>query len=251
MKDQGLGALGLIGLALALTVLVTVGAPVAASRTTLELKDWLGFAGNILSALVTLIAAYVAWRAVQAQIGTQRDANLLGVLFREEDRIERILPGLRDAEFYASGFLHYRVAKTYYGMVEALKGEGLSGANFQKDVEKALPNTDGATRRRIESKLYPLYRWAWHAQKSFEAIREGDKHTWNPEEWDPEALKEKRVALDKVRELFNQSRQKFSSAIDELENEIRSIRVEREAYEARLALIRQKINGYFADHVGL
>jgi hypothetical protein len=96
MKDQGLGVIGLIALALALTVLVIVGAPIAASRTTLELKDWLGFAGNILSALVTLIAAYIAWRAVQSQIGTQQDATLLVLINREEDRVDAQIPTLVD-----------------------------------------------------------------------------------------------------------------------------------------------------------
>jgi hypothetical protein len=86
--DQGLGTIGLIGLALALTALITIGVPISVSEDTVAVKDWLGFAGNILGALVTLVAAYVAWRAVQNQIRTERNATLLEVTSREEDRLE-------------------------------------------------------------------------------------------------------------------------------------------------------------------
>ncbi|WP_316191270.1 MULTISPECIES: hypothetical protein [unclassified Bradyrhizobium] len=78
----------MIGLAVILTGLVTVGAPYAASHTTLEMKDWLGFAGNMLGACVTLLAAWIAWCAVRKQIDAQRDASLLEVVSREEDRLE-------------------------------------------------------------------------------------------------------------------------------------------------------------------
>ncbi|WP_316200431.1 MULTISPECIES: hypothetical protein [unclassified Bradyrhizobium] len=75
-------------LAVVLTALVTIGAPVAVSQTTLELKDWLGFAGNILAAIGTLAAAWIAWRAVQRQIRVQQDAVIIGMASREEDRLE-------------------------------------------------------------------------------------------------------------------------------------------------------------------
>lgn len=249
MRDHGLAAVGLICLALALTVLVTVGAPIAASHTTLELKDWLGFAGNILGGLFTLIAAYIAWRAVQPQIVAQRDATMLGLLSREEDRIERMLPGLRDAESFASDFLQYKVTHTFQGIVEALQGEGLSGSNFQKDIEKALPNTDGVTRRRIESKLYQIYRWALHAETSWKGSREAIRETSNPTVWDPSALEQNRAEINRLQDLFRQSREKFGLAMDELENEIRSIRSQREIYEARLVRIRQELENYFGDRM--
>lgn len=86
--DPGPRAVGLILLALALAALLTVGVPISVSKDTIEVKDWLGFAGNILGAIVTLIAAWIAWRAVQRQITAQRDATLLGVISREEDRLE-------------------------------------------------------------------------------------------------------------------------------------------------------------------
>ncbi|MDD1534604.1 MULTISPECIES: hypothetical protein [unclassified Bradyrhizobium] len=86
--DQGLGAIGLIVLAAALTALISIGVPISVSKDTVELKDWLGFAGNILGAFGTLMAAFIAWNAVQQQIRVARAAQLLEVTAREEDRIE-------------------------------------------------------------------------------------------------------------------------------------------------------------------
>ncbi|UGA45997.1 hypothetical protein HU230_0008145 [Bradyrhizobium quebecense] len=71
-----------------MAVVLTTAIPITVSKEGLELKDWLGFAGNVLAAFVALIAAIIAWYAVQDQIAAQRDATLLGVMMREEDRLE-------------------------------------------------------------------------------------------------------------------------------------------------------------------
>ncbi|UFZ05496.1 hypothetical protein LQG66_04030 [Bradyrhizobium ontarionense] len=106
--DQGLGAVGLIGLAVSLTVLVTLGAPYVASHTTQEMKDWGGAIVNVLAPSVTLWAAYIAYSSVQEQIRAQRDGSLLQVLSREQERLEEELLGLRVcmeliAEAFAAG----------------------------------------------------------------------------------------------------------------------------------------------------
>jgi hypothetical protein len=89
--DQGLGALGLLSLTAALALLLTIGIPITVSKDRVELKDWLGFAGNVVGAFVTLLAAVIAWYAVQRQIGVQREANLPSVMTREETRLENDL----------------------------------------------------------------------------------------------------------------------------------------------------------------
>lgn len=101
--DQGLGAIGFIVLAVILTVLVAIGAPMMASHSTLELRDWLAFFGNIVGAVGTLVAAYIAWRAVQSQIGESRSASMLTILMREEDRLEDELFAINGTEdvYYA------------------------------------------------------------------------------------------------------------------------------------------------------
>lgn len=106
--DHGLAAIGLLLLAVALALLLTVGIPISVSRDSIELKDWLGFAGNVLGAFVTLIAAAIAWKAVKKQIGVQRDTKMLDLMTREEDRIEgelhaiEVLQELMSLSFSAS-----------------------------------------------------------------------------------------------------------------------------------------------------
>lgn len=92
--DQGLGALGLLCFALALTLLLTIGIPISVFGGVGELDDWLGFAGNIVGAAMTVVAAFVAWRAVQPQVSAQREAVLVDLMMREEDRLETELHAL-------------------------------------------------------------------------------------------------------------------------------------------------------------
>ncbi|MGJ5022355.1 hypothetical protein [Bradyrhizobium oligotrophicum] len=87
--DQGFGVVGLIGLGTALALLLTVGIPIILAPEPVKLSDWLGFAGNVLGSGVALLAAVIAWNAVQRQLSLQREQLLLGVLLREEDRLER------------------------------------------------------------------------------------------------------------------------------------------------------------------
>lgn len=85
--DQGLGVFGAIALAGILAATNVFWVPFLFSPDTIKFSDWLGLAGNILGAAMTLIAAIVAWRAVQMQINSQREAVLLDLMIREEPRI--------------------------------------------------------------------------------------------------------------------------------------------------------------------
>lgn len=247
--DQGLGTIGLLVLATALALLLTIGIPITVSKETVELKDWLGFAGNVLGAFVTVIAAGFAWKAVQRQIASQDVATKLGVMTREEGRIEEALPGLRDAVQFASGFLIYRTLQGFDGVVEAFQSDGFGvlGSTYSKDVESALPSTDGATRLRVEHALYKCYRWAMHTEATMQGIRIGTAQIANPSEWDPDALGQKRAEIDEHRAKFPQYRDQFGKAMDALEAEILSIRNKIDLYERRLNRIRGQIEAFFAD----
>jgi fumarate reductase subunit D len=69
--DQGLGAIGLLALAAILAVFLVTALPVVKSDPPAHTSDWLGFAGSIVGGLMTLLAAIVAWVAVQRQIHAQ------------------------------------------------------------------------------------------------------------------------------------------------------------------------------------
>lgn len=92
--DHGLGVIGLAILATVLAVFLSVGVPILTAKEGVKLSDWLGFAGNVLGSGTGLLAAAIAWRAVQKQIATQREQISLEVMIREEDRIEARLASL-------------------------------------------------------------------------------------------------------------------------------------------------------------
>jgi hypothetical protein len=140
--------MGLIVLAVALAVLLTTGAPVANSETGVKLSDWLGFAGNILGALVTLVAAYIAWRAVQRQIGAERNATLLDVTTREEDRLEAELHAISALEdLYAVSVLQLQKVTNPYDHLQKLQAIGFS---------PSLSETREALRDRTGGPVPPL-----------------------------------------------------------------------------------------------
>jgi hypothetical protein len=95
--DQGAGAIGLLVLATAFALLLTIGIPITISENGLKLSDFLSFSGNVLGACVTVIAAVIAWRAVQSQIVSQREATIFGILTRGGPlgAALHVLPGMR------------------------------------------------------------------------------------------------------------------------------------------------------------
>lgn len=89
----GLSPLWLIMLAMVLGTLIVVLLPVAiATGEPIKSSDWIGFAGNVVSGAVTLLAAIVAWFAVQRQITASKEiANLT-----QTEAWETIRDDLRD-----------------------------------------------------------------------------------------------------------------------------------------------------------
>ena len=68
----GLTPIAILGLATILVGLISIGMPFTFPAEPLKLTDWLGFAGNLISAMITLGAAVAAWFAVQSQLVAQR-----------------------------------------------------------------------------------------------------------------------------------------------------------------------------------
>jgi hypothetical protein len=72
----GLSPLWLISLAMVLGTLIVVMLPVSiATGDNIKSSDWIGFSGSVLSGAITLLAAMIAWFAVQRQISAQEDTE--------------------------------------------------------------------------------------------------------------------------------------------------------------------------------
>jgi hypothetical protein len=79
MKSEnlpGLSPLWLIMLAMVLGTFIVVILPVSiATGDNIKSSDWIGFSGSVLAGAITLLAAVLAWFAVQRQINALEDAE--------------------------------------------------------------------------------------------------------------------------------------------------------------------------------
>ncbi|WP_316214077.1 hypothetical protein [Bradyrhizobium sp. SZCCHNR2032] len=114
-------------------------------------EQWLGFAGSIVTAAVAAVAIYYAWRGITHQ-------SRLDLISREEDRIERELPGLRDAvalmDVLQRSLAEIPPTTEFPKKVsDIISNEGLLslGIAGHLEVETRLPSTDIRTRREIRS----------------------------------------------------------------------------------------------------
>lgn len=230
--------------ALMLTMMIAVGLGICGPLDLSRIEKWQTLTGSILAICGVVLTAVIAVGNVKRQIR-------VNVLSREEDRIERSLPGLREAEYFAGGFLTYRVSQAFWGITEVFQkdGFGVRGSTFQKDVQTALPNTDGASRRSVEQRLYKCFDWARIAENAYRAMRAGNEQTSNQDEWEPSALEGKLAEIEGQRQLFLQARGQFGVAMDELEAEIHRIRAKIDLYEDRSRRIRQELEEYFGKDI--
>ncbi len=94
-KDNppGLDPLWLISLAMVLGTLIVTLIPISiATGDPIKSSDWIAFAGNVVAGVTTLIAATIAWFAVQRQIQvTVQQATLL-----QQETFDAISADLRD-----------------------------------------------------------------------------------------------------------------------------------------------------------
>jgi hypothetical protein len=79
MKSEnlpGLSPLWLIVLAMVLGTFIVVMVPVSiATGDNIKSSDWIGFSGSVIAGAIALLAAVLAWFAVQRQIIAQEDAE--------------------------------------------------------------------------------------------------------------------------------------------------------------------------------
>jgi hypothetical protein len=87
MKSSGLAPIWLISVAMVLGTSIVVLLPASiAGGDVIKASDWIGFSGSIASGVMTLIAAAIAWFAVQSQITVARE-----VAFAKEGEVWIVL----------------------------------------------------------------------------------------------------------------------------------------------------------------
>jgi hypothetical protein len=93
----GLGSMAALMLTAVLTAWLGIAGPITAN-----IKEW----QTLIAAAVASIAAWIAWSNVRKQMELQRKVSVMTLLGREEDRMEKALPGLREANDYLKYIRH-------------------------------------------------------------------------------------------------------------------------------------------------
>jgi hypothetical protein len=241
MKPSHLPGLPTVA-ALMLSAMIAVWLGVSGPLNLSALQTWQTLIVGILALLGVGATATIAVRNVTRQIR-------ISILSREEDRIERELPGLRDARYFCSRFLYFRVTNSYVGITQAFadEGFGVPDSTLQKDVQNALPDTDPATCHRVQRKLAACFRWARNAEMTRVQITADRERIANPEEWAPGEIVKVEADIEATLTIFNTAVGKYSEAMDELEDEIVAINRKIALYETRRSRIRKEVEEYFDD----
>jgi hypothetical protein len=109
----GLSPLWLISLALVLGTLIVVALPMSiASGDNIKSSDWIGFAGNVVAGAITLLAAIIAWFAVQRQITAQESAEKRGTQRAAEQRDAEMSNAKEAAKIVLTHTVHAAAAVT-------------------------------------------------------------------------------------------------------------------------------------------
>ena len=216
-------------LAAILTVWLGVWGPIDLTK----IKEWQPLTSAAVAAVGITITAIIAVRNVTRQIR-------ISILSREEDRIEKEAPGLRDARNFLSSFLHLRSVATFLDKTDTFRrdGFGIVGSTFQKDVLLALPNTDRATRLQIERRLVKVFSLARAAEAIERKIKQSKEMA---------TLQSSQLDRERDEQIARRGATAYLEGMSEIEAEIHNIDRKIARYEVRSNLIRNEIEAYFGD----
>jgi hypothetical protein len=207
-----------------------------------KIKEWQTLAAAIIAATGVLLTALVAVGNVSKQVRI----NILG---REEDRIQRELPGLRDAVIFYNRFVFIRHEGFLSNVTVFFRERGISLPNstIEKDIIDALPNTDVATRLRVRILTTTMVRFAGNVESALRRIPQMESEISLLKDSAPEDAKRLEEKIESERQRLRILKQRVSSAMDELEEDRRAIQSKIELYDKRLVRIRREVEAYFGE----
>jgi hypothetical protein len=232
----GRGLIGLIVGLMAFVVFITwlvIALPINLS----VLQPWQTLISATVAAIGVVAAAAVAVRNVSRQIR-------INILLREEDRIDKQLPGLRTAAHFLEGFNSAETTVDFYRL-----GVGKSGSKIEKDVEEALPATDDTTRARVLNCLLEAYQTA----SSNESMRRFSEAAERAKAGDPEAWKALGLNMDNIdfkpvsATTLDYNKVQLAEKLKRIQAEVANIKGRIARYEHRRTRIREEIERYFGD----
>jgi hypothetical protein len=210
-------------------------------RKAIDIKEW----QTTIGVVVAVAAATVAWINVQ----TTLRVNLIS---REEDRMERTLPGLTEAAKLLTSLVgdlralqHKEFSiTTIYG---ALPGFGDEAATLPEAVEKQTPNTDGPTRHRVTEGLKTLITKSAELQAAWSEFERASSDSRDIAQFAEEAKEGVRRAVQEARRLIDERLRGFEEALSSLERLQGELQGRIETFERRLPVFRKRIEAFFRD----
>lgn len=167
---QQLILMGVVGLIIG-SGLTLVVRPIWEASASEKASDWLGFAGNILACVVAVSAAWLGWQGVKKQLR-------ISVISREEERIEKELPGLRQIERKFSALAERLTEKSApQSVINALEWEGLgkTSTKYLAEADAMFPSAYDHQKKAVADLIYALLLDAGHAQVAAEKMYEISK----------------------------------------------------------------------------
>lgn len=225
--------------------------PISLLMFTAMLAVWLGLAGPVdfsrlekwqplIGALITGAGILVAsWNVTRQMRLTARS--------KEIDRLERDIPGMRDAHYFMcriipSASTQRPDADTLAQRLRRIDINSNSSAMI-KAVEKALPATHDSLRREIIRRSYPVVATAEGIQYYERRIANLEELRRRPPETDPTADAE----IARIKQLLDERRDPLANACDRFTTLREQIKRDIDTSQARLDKLRNALQKHIDD----
>jgi hypothetical protein len=241
-----LGLAVLFGMgALAFVLPAWTDAVVALGKRTGISESWSGFAGGLIGSAVTSIVAAVAIYFAYLGIREQIRAGVLG---REEDRLLRELPGLRDAhELLLRVENQFAEGWNPQGIVEEFREVGLGriDSTLPKEIKALLPDTDDATLMQIRRAVFEAIQSGEKAEAEASYLFSRVNADFDSDVYGTPEFKELERKADRTREAAHEYKAGFRKSLAAITHLRKEIEDRINLYESRLPKIRRQMSAYF------
>jgi hypothetical protein len=167
--------------------------------------------------MATLIGGVITAAGIMGAAWNVTRQMRLAARGREQDRIERVLPGLRGAFSFTHRFGFVVAgkpnAKRILGEFRAIEALTVIGPDFATLIEKLIPTTPDYTRREVIYALFKLRTMAERLEKR-ELAHANEKQAYESAELDRRDLKEFKLRIEEAERGRSVATENLDDAID-------------------------------------
>jgi hypothetical protein len=208
-------------------------------------SDWLGFVGglmgNALTGTIAGLAIFYGWQSVQRQMR-------VGIIGREEERIEKVLPGLKETIGYLQDLQKVVRPNTPHSVINVLhKYNAFDPKTDRLDdcLKRMIPGADAATRQSVLLVIETILYHAEHAnadQNTLLSIQNGLEYR---REMDANMIGTARSQAKVASTGLTLKMMAVQAAVKNLKTLEVELTNRLDKFESRLPRFRREIEGYF------